>query len=412
MRIGFIIERASVVQTMGTVMKEAIDRGHKVITFHNYSQQNKKYNFPSISNFPKIYTLPVSYTSEKELLNLIEELSIDVIISPYFTKTFASIHKKLPKVKWVLLQHSFDTITEAEFLSIPDKVLFYSEEWINIAQSYAKTFNIPINFKSKSIGMPELDQIKLINPDQVRINWNIPKDKQVVLFLPFDYSPVENQFYTKYIFGMENRIISFLLSCIFFKPYYCDHIIKGYNDRNILKSIRQFCDNNNAFLLVKAKKDIPIKSYLYDAADKVIYDESYYPSSILKALSISSLCINFFSTTVTEAIPLNVPNVCILPRNDDIYTSMSMKFIYNNMFNKLFSLFGVTSIWTIPRFINKFSDSKLCDFVMDVDNQKKYIEKYLTSSFGASDRAIEEIEKLRGIDAARSSRSFKGSSLQ
>ena len=42
-------------------------------------------------------------------------------------------------------------------------------------------------------------------------------------------------------------------------------------------------------------------------ADRQCDDESWYPATILEALSISSLCISFYSAAVTEAVALGVP---------------------------------------------------------------------------------------------------------
>ena len=40
------------------------------------------------------------------------------------------------------------------------------------------------------------------------------------------------------------------------------------------RAIREFCDKNNGYLLVKCRKKDPAKRYLAKIADKVLYDES------------------------------------------------------------------------------------------------------------------------------------------
>ena len=60
------------------------------------------------------------------------------------------------------------------------------------------------------------------------------------------------------------------------------------------------------------------REYLSAVADRVLYDRTDYPATILELMSIASLCVHFFSTVAYEAAYAGVPSVCITADGDDL----------------------------------------------------------------------------------------------
>src|SRR5262249_26370204 len=101
------------------------------------------------------------------------------------------------------------------------------------------------------------------------------------------------------------------------QPYARD-VAQGWDDRGVVRTLREFCDANGAALVVKARGKDPVPRYLVDvAAGRVIYDENDYPATILELMSVASLCVHFFSTVAYEAAYAGVPSVCVTADADD-----------------------------------------------------------------------------------------------
>ena len=205
-----------------------------------------------------------------------------------------------------------------------DLVCLYSDYWQTIAADIyelsgygdKKDYYRKTEKKVAFTGSPQFDQFNRIDPLEVRKRWNIPQSDPVVLLLPIPISNLSDYWST--FFATENRAKRFqtlLLGGIYENPRFVrDHywwIIKNWNESRLNQAISQFTINNNGFLLVKGREKDPIKPMLLNSANKIIYDDSYYPATIFEAFSIANLCIHFYSTATLEAAYAGVPSLCI-----------------------------------------------------------------------------------------------------
>ncbi len=128
-------------------------------------------------------------------------------------------------------------------------------------------------------------------------------------------------------------------------------------------------------------------------------DTSFYPADILKYLSVSDICFNFWSTVVAECVPMDVFNVCITPDIDDIFVKnhrMSSNYsIFKHVLGTCPDLFkseGVTHMMSIKEIISDLPRMSLDDFKINPANQKIWVKKFLTSVDGnCSKRILDEI---------------------
>lgn len=416
MKIGFIVERDAYYRIFSPIIDEALRRGHEVVCLHDYSQPKtgmKGYLFPYIKSAPSFqFGIPkiIPFNGRNDgLLKIIWNHNIDVLISQHFLPQYNDLYNVLKKegVFWVAIQYSLDMIPISEHLSIPDRYLIYSDVWLDWALYYSSNQGVigeqdvsdykeKLRSKVKSIGFPEIDELNMINPREVRREWDIPTGKPVVLFLPFGFGSAENRIYASFIYGMDNPLIQLPIALLSLRARYIKHVMHGRNDTNVVKSVKKFCEKNDAYLLVKSRLKDPVRNYLSSVADKVLYDKGYYPADILKCLSISDVCINFLSTAVTEAIPAGVPNICISPDPQDfadIRTPL-WKMVFKRG-KELFDFPGASYMLSIPEAIEMLPNKSIQDFPLDSNRQKEYIKKIVGYSDGKSSyRALNEIEKL------------------
>jgi hypothetical protein len=310
-------------------------------------------------------------------------------------------------VKWYSIQYALDVLPCAHLIDFPDKYFFYSRIWFELARTFHYPKKSPILGDSvRFCGFPELDQKDIINTTQVRQELGIPEDKPVVLYLSFQYLMQENQLYSRYIFTENNPVMK-LAACLR-HPKYFSHVLYGYNNENVFKSIKKFCQRNDAFLLINGRQKSPIPSYIQ--GDKTVMDVSFYPADILKLLGVSDICFNFWSLVVTECVPLDVSNVCIAPRMDDVFVKNHHASPNYSIFRHvldtcpdLFDYEGVTRRMNVEKTISELPGMSLTDFETNPVKQNKWIRKFLTSTDGyVSKRILDEIGSLSGASSSAS----------
>lgn len=412
MKLGIMVERIGMYRMFASVIEEALRRNHEVVCFHNYGHPRngtKGYAFPSADKVPAFNSgtpCIVPYNGRDDFLKLAKLYGIDVVLTGYFHEDYKNMHKRLKNIPWASLQHSLDTVVFSEYLREPDINFMYSEKWLDWSAKYLQevgklngldeeTFKNNMRFSTRFTGYVEPDQRIMVNPEYVRKEWNIPRNKQIVLLIPFDIRYTDNRFYADFIYSMNTPWLQKMVARIAQKSQYIEYIERGWNEENMVKSIREFCDNNNAYLLVKAQRKSPPSKHLMKVADKVLYDESYYPADIHKCLSISDICINFFSTVSTIVVPSGVPNICILPDREDIITTPKLMPIYE-MYKELFDFKGASYILGVGEAIEELPNRHISDFPSIKEKREEYVKKFLTYNDGkASSRVLDELERMK-----------------
>lgn len=416
MRIGFLIARDIFYKHFSSVIDEALKRGHQVFCLHNYAQSRegkKAYQFPFVEKIPQFRfgkVQALSFNSEVELLKNIKEQGIQALFSLYFTKEYIGLQKALKEqgVFWVVLQGAADILIHPE-LTIPDRFLVYTEKWLDLAVDYllrvglgdrqqAETHRRALQEKSRAVGFVEIDQKALINPAQVRAEWGIPAGKKVVLFLPFPFGSGSDRFWAPFVYGMDNWLAQLPLALLSFRGRYVKQVLRRWNDKQLVRALKEFCQNNNAFLLVKSRKKDPVRDYLKEAADKILYDEGFYPATIMKCLSIADICFNFYSATAAEAAAMGVPNICIAPSVKD-WKDIQGAFWEMRLgpAKDFFDFEGVSWRVSIEEAIKFLRQGRIGGFQFNPKKQAQYMQRFVGDVDGGySQRAVDELEDLLG----------------
>lgn len=416
MKVAFLVERNIFFRVFGPIIDKALEMGHQVFCFHDYSQPktgSKGYQFPDINQTPQFNNgkvVSLDYRAESELIEKCLQNKIRAVISLDFSEVHLPIRNKLKEqgVFWFALQSGFDTgPNSGKYLSMPDKFFIYSFEWLKWMFEYLKkagkakeenflAFENKLQEKIKPVGFWLAEQKMIINPSDIKRKWGIPLDKKVVLFLPFPFNSSIDRFWLKYVFGMDNIFLQLPFAFISGKRRFLKQVLRKENDRQLIKALRQFCDKNSAFLLVKSRKKDSVRSYLQKAADKILYDESFYPSTIMECMAIADLCLSFYSTAVIEAAISSVPHICIAPNIQDWKDIQTVYF--QTIFDKMGDFFdfpGVSWQLSVAQALEKLAKASFSDFVLDKTQRDKYHQKFIGDlNGGYSSRIIEGIELL------------------
>ena len=172
---------------------------------------------------------------------------------------------------------------------------------------------------------------------------------------------------------------------------YLPHIFKGWNDVNIVKAVRRFCDQNDAYLVVKTRTKTLAYDYEKEAADLLLYDESDYPPTILEILSISDLLIGYHSMAVTEAAFFEVPYLLIAIPNELIWNDPVLDTLETDD-PSLWRCEDVIWRLNIDEVLRKLPGLSISDFQMDPEKRKQYIQKHLGfNDMHNANRILDEI---------------------
>ena len=402
MILGFLVQRTPYYKAFAPLIDEALKRGHKVFCFHDYSQpkQGKKaYQFPYLTSMPRFkngLAFGLAYKTEDELVKLVLQNQVQIMVSLNYFLAYQGLKDKLKGVLWAGLQYSLDAIDEAEHLTEPDKYFFHTTIWLDFAQKYVKLQGKQITKQDSFAfaGFSELDQAKLVDREAIRKKWKIPEQKKVILFLPFPFGSSNYWFWPKIIYGGHNFVFQFVCALLSFKPRLIRQVLKRENDKQLCLALRKFCDRNDAFLLVKLRKKDPLKPYLAKLADEVVFDESYYPATIIECLAVADLCVNFASTAVIEAVGMAVPNLCIMPpKNDYRHLQHPLWKLLFEQFSDFMDFQGVSQSVSVRDVFRVFKEKTLNDFALDSQAQKQYVDKYIGIS-ESSKKIADDIETM------------------
>ena len=163
-----------------------------------------------------------------------------------------------------------------------------------------------------------------------------------------------------------------------------------------MSAVRAFCDRNGAALVVKARAKDPVPSYLARRADRVLYDEHYYPATILELLKISALCLHFFSTAAYEAAYAGVPSICIAPGADDLgFPALWREWFLSVAPGTSFNFRGAVYAIGLPEVVGGFPGKRIADFPLDPVARAQYVEKFVGFDDGkSSDRVLDAVQSL------------------
>jgi len=412
-RIALLIERMNYYRLLGPIVDRALQDGWEVECWHDYGHPQegaKGSEFPDIKAAPSfMHGQPeyVAYKGVQELSRLVEVRSPGVVVALRSPLMTLGAPLSDASVRWVTVMHTWDFFMTngPEGILCSDVSAICSDYWRSQGLTYFRRKG-PLDLideerlraKMVAVGFPEMDQIRLINREEVRARWNIPKGRPIVVLLPYPVASNPNSFWSRRVYSEPSKLKQALSVLVRRRFEYWRHVREGWNDVNLIRALRQFCDRNGAFLVAKSRLKDPIPAHTRRLSDLCLYDESCYPATILQTLSIADLCVNFYSTAVTEAAYLGVPNLCVTFSPEDVLESGELDSALFDLFTNpneggVFQFQGVSRTMTIPEVIKNLPQMSLDEFRIDPLARSKYVHKFLGYDDGESSRRV--------LDAAR-----------
>ncbi len=401
MRLAFLISRNNYYRSLGPVVDEAIRRGHAVQCWHDWSGSRtgpKGPEFPDVA--PAFRAGVPDVVSFQGTADLVERWCADppdavVSIDPPDLGLRAAA-----KARWVWLQYGAEILFDPtpQGVAGADAIALYSDHWGRRVEERFPDADLgpALARKAAVVGAPELDAVSNIDGAEVRRRLGLPADRPVVLYLPFPLWSNVRAPWLRNVHRPSSRIAQGLRTLIGGPHEYWMDVSRGRNDRRIVEAMRAFCDANGALLVMKARRKDPVPRYAARLADRVLYDLSYYPPTILELLSVTALCVHFYSTAVLEAAFASVPSLCLAPRASELGpASFGFAFVHNGEPGGIYNAPGVAYWRPLAEAFDGLAGWKLGDFPFDPEARRAYVERFLGWGDGRSSaRLLDLVERV------------------
>jgi SAM-dependent methyltransferase len=401
MRVAFVILRKNYYRLLGPAVAEGLARGHAVECWHDWSGPRtgpKGSEFPDAAPpFREGAPLIATYRGGPDLAERWRMDPPDAVVSidPPDPAVRAAV-----TCRWVWLQYGADILFQRtpQGVADADAVALYSEHW---RRRIAERFPGPpvtsaLVAKGAVVGVPELDAIRSIDGDAVRRRLGLPAGRPIVLYLPFPLRSNPPTPWLRNVHAPSTRLGQGLRTLLGGPREYWPHVRNGWNDRRLVQAVRAFCDANGALLVVKTRAKDPAPRYAARLADRVLYDPSHHPPTILELLSTSALCVHHYSTAVLEAASAGVPSLCLAPGSAELGPpSLGLDFVHNGEPGGLYRAPGVGYWRPLAEAFEGLAGWKLGDFRLDPEARRAYVDRFLGWDDGRSSaRLLDLVERV------------------
>lgn len=422
MNLGFLVLKASFVKHYAGLIEGALGRGVPVTLLVDQTGDECGVNG---YEFPRRETLPAfrngtprieTYPTRVELARILVEQRLDAVftlIADPRKPTIWFLREAFPDVLRAQLQMVPNPNILTEFAAF-DVVYGLTPEWVQWAAEYhvrlgavpeadRDTWTKHLESVFVPVGFAEMEQLAYVDRASVRARLGLPDGRPIVLYLPFPFESTKQhrEFWPRRIYRAR-RPMQYLSALLGGRPEFLPYARHGWNDRSLVRALRAFCDGNGALLVVKSREKNPVPGYLAALADRVFYDQTYYPATMLELATAASLCVHFYSTGLTEAVYAGVPNVCISPTAAEwpVYAKRMVVDALSTTAPSFYNYPGVIYGTSVPDFIRGFPSARLADYPMDLAARGRFIRRFLgQEDVGVAARILADLERRLGARA-------------
>jgi hypothetical protein len=383
MKLALLILRKNYYRLLGPVVEEALARGHLVQCCHDWGgprRSGKASEFPDVAPAFRAGTPEVTgYRDPAELAARWRRDPPDAVVSIDPPEPEL---RNATKARWMWLQYAADILFQQTPPGVvdADRVGLYSAWWSERIEARFPGSAIGPELREKAVivGAPELDAVPAIDRDLVRRRLGLPAGRPIVLYLPFPLRSNVPTPWLRHVHAPATRVEQAARTFLMAPREYWPHAVNGWNDRRLVAAAREFCDRNGALLVMKAREKDPLPRYARRVADRTFYDLSHHPPTILELLSVASLCIHFYSTTVLEAAAAGVPSLCLAPRAEELGpAAFGFGFVHNGEPGGLYNAPGVAYWRPLVSAFDGLARWRLADFPLDTGARSRYVERFL-----------------------------------
>jgi hypothetical protein len=416
MKIAFYLLREPALKVMGPLVEAARKRGHEALLLYPRTLPTGDKAYQSVNkNKLEVLTrqgMRAHAIETEELVTLSEVEGVDALVT---LEGYYSLGRDLETIKTlrkhgvivVSLAHFFENIRmPLESLDYFDKTYYLSQFAVDAHLKLARIKDPTAAMaaeKYEATGSPMFDQIAGIDPAAVRKKIGVPAGKPVVvLFAPAIVAETRWRFLMWTTSDRWKRIAKVIRRGEW--GHLWDAVFTP-TMREIAHAVRNLCDRNNAFLILKTRAKQRELQDLIEVADLYLdgRSEEYFPAfTSYQLLSVASLCIGFMSLSIVEAAGMDVPvwNVYVpTSEYESKYNHDYLEAVMGKGKETPFEFEGIRNL-SASELIALCRKSNLANLKQPKLEANSYKERFL--GFGkkaSSERILDSIEALVGAAA-------------
>lgn len=384
-KVAFIITRKNYLKFLSGYIYDQLEE-NDVYLFND--QRTAKDNFkwrdlPDLEIFERFKGAKIiSFINNQKLKKIIEVNSIDEVYSLQPMNYF-DLDKKNKNYKWIICQHGIDLFYYMNDLNNCDQINFYSNYFIDkfreLTKDKPKKYS---HIKLNRVGNKQLELVKSLDEKIICQKYDLPNNKDIVIFFPLGqpslylYSSVFSKIFLKLFYIIPDT------KSFFYKPVLNFQFFLSFffiNEFRVLREISDYVKKNNKFLILKSRSKRVFGKETLKYVDRIIYDEEYYPSTILNLLKISTESFSYYSTLASEVVAVDKTRHISIYHSSSFFDDLDEK-IYNKFLDKdYFELKPRMSLIDRKKFpqIIRNKTSQKFESDIDIKNKEKYFEKYI-----------------------------------
>lgn len=344
MRTGFLIKRDTYLRVFGALIAKSLEKGNSVVVFFvpNSVQGSKGYQTVSNQTFQSLSHLKMQIVNTQihDLYENCRKHKVDILITLEGFHTLQADLENLNRLR----QNGIKVVSLCHFFEIANQPLIALDYFDKTY--YISNFLLDLHF-SVNLSRNQIDQAKRERRQQYEIvgsplfdpysprdmpsrgSYGIPSGVQVVLLIaPVISHATPWRFFVWRSRGKLKRTKEIL------KAHKWDFLYDSWMGEtffDLVRGIREFCDRQGCYFVVKSRGKQQDPKYLRLFSDLYIdgSDDVYYPLSTTRGLlSLSELCISVNSMATTEAVAMGVPALNIaVPHLDVLGNQKETKYL-------------------------------------------------------------------------------------
>ena len=407
MNLGFLVTRKGYLKVLGSVVQAAVDRGHRVTLLWDPTETKELIDpAADLSSWPA--AIVTRWSRGTPLLPALKTAGVEALVGTrlyYVLKAYgyeAEMATLAPAgVRVFNVDYIYDTITlDPDAYRYVDTMFYLSERqrevhWRVKAKEFAQLGGDPATWRQRSAvcGSTMTDQLARVDQAEVRRRYGIAPERPVVVFMSLKM--VVPEAWRRAVWGGEPRLKRIARALLAGHPEWIPTIIRTHGYRELVQSVRRFCQRTGAALVVKSREKNDDPLFLRELADISLGDEQVYPYTSIELMAIASLCIHFQSGASLEAAFAGVPSLSIVVPQSHLAAYPTFDEVYSARPESMQNFPGI--VWTLPaeEVTAKLDTSRLEDFRIDPAARSRYVEKFLGfDDTRSSERVLDEIERV------------------
>ena len=407
MNLGFLVTRKGYLKVLGAVIQAALERGHRVTLLWD-PLETKPGELIDQSDLA-LWPTAVVRTWERgtPLLPALQAAGIQALVGTrlyYVLQAYgyeAEMATLAPAgIRVFNVDYIFDTIVLDPVAYRRVDTTFYLSEyqrdlhWQVKAEEFARLGD-PATWRRRSAvcGSTMMDQLPRVDPAEVRRRYGLAPEQPVVVFMSLKMAVPEK--WRQAVWGSEPRLVRVARALRAGHPEWIGTILRTHGYRDLVQSVRRFCQRTGAALIVKSREKNEDPRFLRNMADVALGDERVYPYTSMELMAIASLCIHFQSGAALEAAFAGVPSLSVAVPQSHLAAYPTFDEVYSARPGTMQNFPGI--VWSLPAeaVAAKLDASRLEDFRIDPAERSRYVEKFLGfDDTRSSERVLDEIERV------------------